>query len=66
MAKALSYPTTNEHTDKCFAFIIPVRNPLDKQVKDYRVIEALLEKTVASAAFREGFSWLQRTVGNGD
>jgi hypothetical protein len=31
-----------------FTFIIPVRNPFDEKVSDYRVIETLLRKTVDS------------------
>lgn len=38
----------SEMADPCFAFVIPVRNPLDEKVKDYRTIESLLRMTISS------------------
>ncbi|HUF08260.1 MAG TPA: sulfotransferase [Rhodothermales bacterium] len=34
--------------DRSFTFVIPVRNPLDSKVDDYRTIDTLLEMTVRS------------------
>jgi|GEM_PF-5046872 hypothetical protein len=37
-----------------FSFIIPVRNPFDEKVSDYRVIETLLRKTIDSLTKQQG------------
>jgi len=39
---------TTGGSEKCLAFVIPLRHPEGRKVSDYRTIEALLERTVRS------------------
>lgn len=45
-----------------FVFVIPVRNPMDAKVKDYRTVQAILQQTVKSVLSQTDYANIQVVI----